>query len=137
MAGRWLEPLFRPLGWDWKITVSVLAAFPAREVIIATLGTIYNLGSEVDQQSSSLVDKMRNARYEEGPKEGQLVFSPAVALSIMVFFALCLQCGATIVTIKQESARWIYSLATFGYMTTLAYLSAMAVYQLISGLGLQ
>jgi len=136
-AGRWLEPLFRPLGWDWKITVSVLAAFPAREVIIATLGTIYNLGSEVDEQSSSLVQKMRNARHEEGPREGQLVFSPAVALSIMVFFALCLQCGATLVTIRQESARWIYSLVTFGYMTSLAYLSAMAVYQILSTMGLQ
>lgn len=136
MAGRWLEPLFRPLGWDWKITVSVLAAFPAREVIIATLGTIYNLGSHVDEHSTSLVEKMRNARHGEGPREGQLVFSPAVALSIMVFFALCLQCGATLVTIRQEAARWTYSAVTFGYMTTMAYLSAMAVYQLVSGLGL-
>ncbi len=136
MAGRRIEPLFRPLGWDWKITVSVLAAFPAREVIIATLGTIYNLGSDIDGQSSSLIDKMRNEKWEEGPQKGQLVFSPAVAISIMVFFALCCQCGATLVTIKQETTRWLYPVITFAYMTTLAYVSALVVYQLMKGVGL-
>ncbi len=135
-AGRRIEPLFKPLGWDWKITVSVLAAFPAREVIIATLGTIYNLGSEIDQQSSSLVDKMRNAVWEEGPDSGKPVFTIPVALSIMVFFALCCQCGATLVTIRQETNRWAYSAFTFAYMTVLAYVSAMAVYQLLISVGL-
>ncbi|MEE8577202.1 MAG: ferrous iron transport protein B, partial [candidate division Zixibacteria bacterium] len=136
MTGRRIEPLFRPLGWDWKITVSVLAAFPAREVIIATLGTIYNLGAEIDERSSSLVDKMRNVKWEDGPKKGQLVFSPAVAISIMVFFALCCQCGATLVTIKQETNRWLYPVITFAYMTILAYVSALVVYQLLEGVGL-
>lgn len=127
--GKTLEPIFLPLGWDWKITMATLAAFPAREVIIATIGTIYNLGSE-DGGELSLIDKMRQARWEDGPRRGQLVFSPAVALSIMVFFALSLQCGATIVTIRRETGSWWYASGTFAYMTVLAYLAAFSVYQL-------
>jgi ferrous iron transport protein B len=136
IVGREIEPLFRPLGWDWKITVSVLAAFPAREVIIATLGTIYNLGTEIEAESSSLIEKMRHAVWEDGTDRGKPVFSPAVALSIMVFFALCCQCGATLVTIRQETNRWIYSVFTFAYMTALAYGLALVVYQLMKGIGL-
>jgi len=134
--GRLVAPAFEPLGWDWKITMATLASFPAREVIIATLGTIYNLGAEEEHISSSLADKMRQARWESGPRTGLLVFSPAVALSIMVFFALCAQCGATLVTIRHETARWRYSLAAFAYMTALAYVAALATYQLFSGMGM-
>ena len=133
--GRTVEPIFKPLGWDWKITMATLASFPAREVIIATLGTIYNLGSDVDARSSSLVSKMREAKWEDGAKVGLPVFSPAVALSIMVFFALSCQCGATIVTIKQETGTWKYAVGVFVYMTILAYVAAMVVYQLLSRIG--
>jgi len=133
--GRAVEPAFRPLGWDWKITMATLASFPAREVIIATLGTIYNLGAGTDAESASLVDKMRQAKWEEGPKKGKPVFTLAVALSIMVFFAICCQCGATVVTIKQETTSWYYAVIAFGYMTVLAYLLALAVYQLFVGMG--
>jgi ferrous iron transport protein B len=134
--GRLVAPAFEPLGWDWKITMATLASFPAREVIIATLGTIYNLGTDDGEISSSLADKMRQARWESGPQTGQQVFGPAVALSIMVFFALCAQCGATLVTIRQETARWRYSVISFTYMTALAYLSAFVTYQIFSRMGL-
>jgi ferrous iron transport protein B len=134
-VGRAIEPVFEPLGWDWKITMATLAAFPAREVIIATLGTIYNLGAEVNDASTSLIDKMQKATWEDGPRLGQPVFTPATALSIMVFFALCCQCGATIVTIRQESGRWQWSVTVFLYMTVLAYISAYLVYQLFTSLG--
>ncbi len=127
--GHVVEPLFAPLGWDWKITMATLASFPAREVIIATLGTIYNLGAEEHDVSESLVDKMRLAKWEQGPKAGLAVFNPAVALSIMVFFALCCQCGATVVTIRQETGSWKYAAGTFLYMTLLAYGAALIVYQ--------
>jgi ferrous iron transport protein B len=135
-TGRTIEPIFRPLGWDWKITMATLSAFPAREVIIATLGTIYNLGSDVNEESLSLVDKMRLAKWEDGELAGQPVFTPPVALSIVIFFALCCQCGATLVTIRQESGSWKYPIGTFVYMTVLAYLSAMVVYQLFSRMGM-
>ncbi len=134
--GKKVEPLFVPLGWDWKITMSVLASFPAREVIIAVLGTIYNLGTDVDEASSSLIDKMRQAKWEDGDKIGQPVFTVAVAISIMVFFALCCQCGATLVTIKQETNSMVYPIMVFTYMTGLAYISAFIAYQLLSGVGL-
>lgn len=127
--GRTIGPAFEPLGWDWKITMAVLASFPAREVIIAVLGTIYNLGSDVDEESLSLVDKMRQAEWDYGAQIGRPVFNPGVALSIMVFFALCCQCGATLVTIRQEAGSWKYAIGVFAYMTTLAYLAALAVYQ--------
>ena len=133
--GRAVEPAFRPLGWDWKITMATLASFPAREVIISTLGTIYNLGAGTDAESASLVDKMRQAKWEDGPNVGKPVFTLAVALSIMVFFAICCQCGATVVTIKQETTSWYYAVFAFGYMTVLAYLLALAVYQLFAGMG--
>jgi ferrous iron transport protein B len=133
--GRTIEPVFRPLGWDWKITMSVLASVPAREVTIATLGTIFNLGSDVDESSMSLVDKMRNATWDSGEQAGLSLFSPAVALSIMVFFALSCQCGATLVTIRQEAGGWRYAVFVFVYMTLLGYVGALAVYQLFRSMG--
>lgn len=133
--GHAIEPLFEPLGWDWRITMAALASFPAREVIIAVLGTIYNLGSDVDESSESLMTKMQTATWDHGDRIGEKVFTPAVALSIMVFFALCCQCGATIVTIKQETARWSYAIGTFAYMTVLAYLMAFATFQFFSAIG--
>lgn len=127
--GRFIQPVFEPLGWDWKISMAVLASFPAREVIIATLGTIYNLGGDVDEESTSLISKMQQARFDEGEKKGELIYSPAVAMSIMVFFALCCQCGATLVTIKSETGKIGYAVGTFVYMTVLAYVLSFIVYQ--------
>jgi ferrous iron transport protein B len=134
--GRTLQPVFSPLGWDWKITMAVLASFPAREVIIAVLGTTYNLGTEVEGDDASLINKMREARWEEGPHKGERVFTVAVAMSIMVFFALCCQCGATVVTIRQETGTWFWGVFTFAYMTTLAYLLGAITYQVFKGVSL-
>jgi ferrous iron transport protein B len=134
--GKAIEPAFEPLGWDWKITLAALASFPAREVVIATMGTIYNLGSGVDEESSSLVNKMRRASWDSGEKLGRPVFSPAVALSIMVFFALCCQCGATLVTIKQETGKLRFPIFVFIYMTGLAYIGALVTFQVFSRVGL-
>ncbi len=130
--GRFCEPIFTPLGWDWRIGMSVMASFPAREVIIATMGTIYNLGTDVDGESSGLVDKMRQVTWEDGPRKGERVFSTAVALSIMVFFALSCQCGATLVIVRQEAGSWYYSVGVFAYMTSLAYVSSLLVYQAVN-----
>jgi ferrous iron transport protein B len=129
-AGQAIEPLVRPLGWDWKIGMATLASFPAREVIIAALGTIYNLGNEENEESVELREAMRAERWPDG----RLVYTPIVALSIMVFFALCCQCGATLATIKRETGSWGYAVFTFTYMTGLAYLGALLVYQVGSKL---
>ncbi len=133
--GHTLEPVFRPLGWDWKITIAALSAFPAREVVIATLGTIYNLGKGQDETSGSLVAKLREATWDDGELAGQPVFNVAVAISLMVFFALCAQCGSTLAVIQRETNSWFWPAFVFTYMTTLAYLASWGAYNLVQALG--
>jgi ferrous iron transport protein B len=124
-SGKLVEPLVRPLGWDWKIGVGAIASFPAREVIIATLGTIYSLEGDVDEESESLIDRLRAAKWPDG----RPVYTLPVALSIMVFFALCAQCVSTLLVIKRETNSWRWPVFSFVYMTVLAYLGALVVYQ--------
>lgn len=124
-VGLAIEPVVKPLGWDWRLGAATLAAFPAREVFIANLGVIYNLGGEAESESSILRDALRGARWPDG----RLVFSVPVALSVMVFFALCCQCQATLATIKRETNSWRWPIFTFGYMTGLAYTASLVVYQ--------
>ncbi len=128
-AGRAVQPVFAPAGFDWKITVGVLASFPAREVIIATLGTIYGVGSEVDEESQDLRSMLGRDRWADGPRAGQPVFNVPVALALMVFFALCLQCGATVAVMAKES-NWGWAVFAFAYMTALAWFGAVLTYQL-------
>lgn len=127
--GHWIEPVVRPLGWDWKIGMAAIASFPAREVIVSTLRIIYDLGDEGDDEDTArqqLADKLQAAQWPDGRK----VYNLPVALSIMVFFALCAQCAATLVTIKKEMGSWKWAAFTFAYMTTLAYVGAFATYQI-------
>ncbi len=124
-AGQAIEPLVRPLGWDWKIGVGAIASFPAREVIIATLGTIYALGGDVDEGDEGLQDALRKSTWPDG----RPVYTLSVALSIMVFFALCAQCGATLMVIRRETNSWGWPMFTFAYMTALAYIGALVTYQ--------
>ena len=128
-AGKIVQPLFAPAGFDWKITVGVLASFPAREVIIATLGTIYGIGSAVDEESGDLRRILASDRWTDGLRAGQPVFNVPVALAIMVFFALCLQCGATVAVMAKES-NWGWAAFAFLYMTLLAWAGAVLTYQL-------
>lgn len=129
--GKTMQPVFAPAGFDWKITVGVLASFPAREMIISTLGIIYRLGGEVDETSEGLRGALVAETWSSGPLIGQPVFTPAVALAIMVFFALCMQCGATLAIMAKESS-WRWAVFAFCYMTTLAWLGAVATYQIAS-----
>lgn len=126
--GHAFEPAFKPLGWDWKIGVAVLASFPAREVIIAALGTIYSLGSDVDAENQGLRSALQSSTWPDGKP----VFTVPVALSIMVFFALCAQCASTLMVIKRETNSWWWPVFTFVYMTGLAYVMALATFQVAS-----
>ncbi len=129
-TGHLLEPAFAPLGWDWRLTVAALAAFPAREIVVSTLGTIFSIGGDVDEGSSDLQSALQRATRADGSP----LFTLAVALSVMVFFALCCQCGATIATIRRETNSWGLAWFTFGYMTVLAWLAAFATYQGVTAL---
>lgn len=128
-AGHWIEPVVEPLGWDWRIGCAAIASFPAREVIVGTLGVLYDLGAEEDEASDTLREKLQNATWDG---TGEKVYGVPVALSIMVFFALCCQCAATLAVIKRETNSWRWPAFTFAYMTTLAYFAAMATYQVAS-----
>jgi len=131
-AGHLIEPAVEPAGWDWRIGMAVLASFPAREVIISALGTIYSLGDGEDEESVSLRATLAAATWSDG----RPIYTLPVALSIMVFFALCAQCLSTLVVIRKETGSWRWPLLSFGYMTTLAYVGAVATYQLGTALGL-
>lgn len=134
-AGHAIEPAVRPLGWDWRIGMAALASFPAREVVVGTLGIIYNLGEVKSDEirdaehagKTELGRALLAAEWDDQP--GRKVFTVPVALSLMVFFALCCQCASTLAVIRRETKTWRWPVFTFTYMTVLAYLGAMAVYQ--------
>jgi ferrous iron transport protein B len=123
-AGHLIEPVFKPLGWDWRIATATIASFPAREIIIANLATLFNLGANDEDVDNSLKATLRTATREDGSP----LFSVPVALSVMVFFALCCQCAATLAIIKRETGKWRWPLLTFTYMTGLAYVAAFVTY---------
>jgi len=122
--GHTIEPVVAPLGWDWKIGVGAIASFPAREVIIATLGTIYSLDGDEDEEG--LIGAIRSSTHPDGTP----VYTVPVALSIMVFFALCAQCVSTLIVIQKETNSWSWPVLSFSYMTILAYLAAMLTFQI-------
>ncbi|WP_269542829.1 ferrous iron transport protein B [Cerasicoccus fimbriatus] len=133
--GKTIQPIFAPAGFDWKITVGVVASFPAREVIISTLGIIYSLGGDVDEESPSLTATLANAEWPDGPKAGQPIFTLPVAFAIMVFFALCQQCGATVAVMAKEIG-WSWAIGSFVAMTSIAWVGAVIVYQVGTAIGL-
>ncbi|MCA9056370.1 MAG: ferrous iron transport protein B, partial [Planctomycetaceae bacterium] len=125
-AGQAIEPMVKPLGWDWRIGVGVIASFPARELVVATLGTIYSLGGDVDEESEGLRGALQASTWPDGRK----VFNVPVALSLMVFFALCAQCVSTLMIIRRETNSWKWAAFSFVYMTVLAYVGAFLTYQI-------
>jgi ferrous iron transport protein B len=138
-AGVFLEPAFRPLGWDWKLGMAALASFPAREVIVGTLGIIYDVGDvdtgaigdetaddEAKEKAAGLAKAVKDD-WAKDPVRGR--YGVAVAVSVMVFFALCCQCASTLAVIRRETRSWSWPAFTFAYMTLLAYFGAMAAFQ--------
>lgn len=126
--GKFVQPVFAPAGFDWKITVGILSSFPAREVIVSTLGVIYGLGNDMDESSKSLRSNMAVQLWTSGPRAGAPVFSLATVCSLLVFFALCMQCGATVAVIARETNR-AWAIGTFCLLTGIAWLCAVATYQ--------
>ncbi|QDV32455.1 ferrous iron transport protein B [Tautonia plasticadhaerens] len=126
-AGRLIEPVVRPLGWDWRIGAAAIASFPAREVVVATLGVIFDIGSDVEGEEG--VSRLQVALREAEWRDGRPLFTVPVALSIMVFFALCAQCVSTLAVIRRETNSWAWPAFSFAYMTALAYVAAMITYQ--------
>lgn len=123
--GHFIEPVIAPLGFDWKMGVGLIASFAAREVLISTFATIYNLEAGDDENIVPLIEAMHNDRYPDG----RPVFSVLVAVSLMVYFVYAAQCMATFAIVKRETNSWRWPLVMMAYMTALAYLASLVVYQ--------
>ena len=120
----------RPLGYDWKIGVSVAASFAAREVFVSTMGTIYGVGDTEADEGAALTDRLR---AERDARTGRPVYTPLVAVGLMVFYVYALMCMSTVaVTVRETgggAAGWRWAGVQFGYMLALAYVAAFVVYQ--------
>lgn len=125
--GKTIEPIIKPIGYDWKMGVGILVAFGARELFVSTLGTIYALG-DVDEESSTLRERLQK---EVDPVTGKPVFNLAVAWSLLIFFAFAAQCISTLGIVRRETESWKNVAGMMIYMTLLAYSGAFIAYRLL------
>ena len=123
--GHTIEPLIQPLGFDWKVGIALITSFAAREVVVSTMATIYNVENTSDDMVQ-LSDAMKN---DVNPSTGLPVFTPLVAVSLMVFYVYAAQCMATFAIIRRETNTWKWPLFMIAYMNVLAYLVSLLVYQ--------
>ncbi|MEO6524752.1 MAG: ferrous iron transport protein B [Mucilaginibacter sp.] len=124
MLGHGIEPAIRPLGFDWKIGIALVTSFAAREVFVGTMATIYSVNGDGDN-IQSVQEKMRKAT---DPQTGQPVFTLAVAMSLMMFYAFAMQCASTVAVVYRETKNWKWPAIQFGYMTVLAYVASFITY---------
>lgn len=124
--GRTVEPVFIPAGYDWRITTAILCAFPAREVVVPSLGVIFSVGGDTDEESVDLRKALEQATWPDGRK----LMTPWNAVGLMVFFALCAQCMSTLATVKRETNSWKWPVFMFVYMSGLAYVLAVVIHQI-------
>jgi len=127
IMGKWMEPVIRPLGFDWKIGIALITSFAAREVFVSTIATIYSLGSTND--NATIKERLKD---EINPETGGPRFTPAVGFSLLVFYTFAMQCMSTLAVVKRETKGWKWPLIQLIYMTGLAYVSALIVYQVLS-----
>lgn len=128
MTGRAIEPVFRPLGWDWRVSVAVLSSLAAREVFVGTLGTIYAMGREAGS-SEGLVNALRDAKKDDGSPR----YSVATAAGLLVFFAIALQCISTIAIVRRETGGWTWPAIQFSFLFVLAYGLSFVAVRLLAG----
>jgi len=124
-AGHVIEPVFKPLGWDWRVSSAVIAGFPAREVVIAVLGTVYAVGDDADE--ATLSQRLRSASWPDGSP----VYTLPMVIGLLIFYACCLQCAATLAVIRRETNSWRWPVFAWLYMTTIGYVGALLAYQLL------
>lgn len=126
--GQWVAPAIYPMGFDWKMGVSLITGMAAKEIVVSTMGVLYQTNdANVDNQS--LIEKIRTQHHQEGPLKGQLVFTPVVALAFLIFVLIYFPCIAVVAAVKKETGGWKWATFLAAYTTGLAYLLALAVYQ--------
>lgn len=124
--GKMLEPIIKPLGYDWKIGIALVTSFAAREVFVGTIATIYSIGNTDD--ATTIKQRLKS---EVDLETGQPRYSMAVGLSLLVFYTFAMQCMSTLAIVKRETKSWKWPLLQLSYMTALAYISSFAIYQLL------
>lgn len=129
--GRFIEPAIEPLGFDWRIGIGILGAFAAREVLVSTLGIVFDI-SDADEASTPLRTSLQQATWPDG----RALMTPLAGVSLMVFFVLACQCMSTLAVLRRESGSWRWPAFAFTYMTVLAYVASLLVYQTGRALGL-
>lgn len=133
--GKFIEPAISPLGFDWKMGVSLVAGSAAKEIVISTMGVLYQADPSINE-SQNLIERLKNQKYMEGSKKGENVFTPLIALSFMIFILIYFPCIAVIAAIKNESGHWKWSLFLAVYTTVLAWMSSFLIFQIGSLMGL-
>lgn len=128
--GHFIEPVMRPLGFDWKMSVAILTGVAAKEITVGTLGVLYQAGEGADETSASLIQKLQQQTHGSGPYKGEKVFTPLVAFSFMIFILIYFPCVAVVAAIRKESGSWKYAAFIVVYTTGLAYLASLLVFQL-------
>ena len=126
IIGKVIEPAIEPLGFDWKIGISLITSFAAREVFVGTMSTIYSVGDNDIQSIQTRLSDLKN------PTTGEVFFTPAVGLSLMLFYAFAMQCMSTVVIVYRETKHWKWPVIQFLYMGVMAYLSSLLAFQLLS-----
>jgi ferrous iron transport protein B len=126
MAGHLIEPVLRPLGFDWKMGIGIVSSFAAREVFVTAMGTVYNVGDAEESGQVSLIQHMRD---EVNPTTGTPVYTPLVAVCLMIYYVLAMQCASTLAVVRRETNGWKWPAFQFGYMFVLAWVVTFLVYQ--------
>jgi ferrous iron transport protein B len=127
--GKSIEPVIKPLGYDWKIGIALITSFAAREVFVGTIATIYSIGSVPEDEQNTIKDRLRE---EINPETGGPRYTPAVGFSLLVFYTFAMQCMSTLAVVYRETKGWKWPVIQLLYMTALAYLSAFIVFQALS-----
>lgn len=127
--GHFIEPAIQPLGFDWKMGISLVTGMAAKELVVSTMGVLYQVGEDTPEDSEELISKLQTHTYRYGEHEGEKVFTPLVAFCFMLFILIYFPCVAVIAAIKKESGGWKWAIFTMVYTTGLAYFVSFAVYQ--------
>lgn len=127
--GKFIEPAIQPLGFDWKMGVSLVAGVAAKEIVVSTLGVLVQAGQDVDETNQTLITKLRSEVYTYGPRKGQKVYNPLSAFSFLLFILIYFPCVAVIAAIKKESGHWKWGAFTIFYTTALAWIVSFVFYQ--------
>ena len=128
ILGHAIEPIIKPLGYDWKMGISLITSFAAREVFVGSMATIYSVGEDFEE-NSALIDRLREERWSDS---GRPVYTVASGLSLMVFYVYAMQCMATFAVVRRETKSWKWPILQLLYMGLLAYLAAFVTFQVFS-----